>query len=64
MTHEILRALALVAVIEGILPFVAPSQFRAMLVRLAQLDDGRLRTLGVISMVIGLVGLQAMQWLL
>ena len=64
MTSEILRALALLAVLEGVLPFVAPAQFREMMLRMAQLDDVRLRSAGVLSMVLGLIGLQAVKWFL
>jgi len=64
MTGDILRALALVIIIEGMLPFVAPGAFRVSMHRLAQLDDRMLRIIGLISMIIGLVGLQVVRWLL
>jgi uncharacterized protein YjeT (DUF2065 family) len=64
MSAEILRALALVVVIEGILPFVAPGQFRTMMIRFAQLDDRSLRAAGLASMAVGLLCLQAVKWFL
>lgn len=64
MTRDILRALALVIIIEGILPFLAPARFRQSLQRLSQLDDRMLRIVGVSSMIIGLIALQAVRYFL
>ena len=54
----LVRAIALVLVIEGLLPFMAPSRLRATFLRMAQLDDRVLRTAGLLSMVTGIVVLQ------
>lgn len=50
--------------LEGVLPFLAPSRFRATLLRIAQLDDRGVRALGLLSLLIGLIGLQLAHWLL
>ena len=46
--------LALVFVIEGVLPFIAPQQWRAMVRQVAELDDRSLRAFGLFSMLLGL----------
>lgn len=55
---QLLRALALVMVIEGLMPFAAPSQWRRMLFTIAQVRDRGLRLLGLTSMVAGVLLLQ------
>lgn len=52
------RALALVMVIEGLMPFAAPSQWRRMLFTIAQMDNRHLRLIGLLSMAAGLAILQ------
>jgi uncharacterized protein YjeT (DUF2065 family) len=61
---DFLRALALMIIIEGIMPFIAPARFRETMLRLAQLDERRLRVLGLLSLIVGLIGLQLAHWLL
>jgi len=53
--NDLLAALALVLVIEGIVPFLNPQSLRKMLVTVAQLDDRTLRITGLISMICGVV---------
>jgi uncharacterized protein len=48
-------ALALVFVIEGVLPFLSPSRWRAMMMTVARLDDPSLRRFGLVSMVFGVL---------
>jgi uncharacterized protein YjeT (DUF2065 family) len=48
-----LAALALVLVIEGLLPFLAPRVWRDTMRRMAELTDGQLRFIGLGSMVAG-----------
>jgi len=52
---DLLAALALVLVIEGIVPFLNPQSLRKMLVMVAQLDDRTLRVTGLISMLCGVL---------
>lgn len=47
-------ALALVLVIEGLLPFVSPGGWRRGFGQLMQLRDGQLRFFGLCSIVVGL----------
>ncbi len=53
--NDLLAALALVFVIEGMLPFLNPQSLRRMLATVAQLDDRTLRVTGLVSMVCGLL---------
>jgi len=48
-------ALALVLVLEGILPFVSPGGWRRAFSQLLQLRDGQLRFFGLCSIVLGLL---------
>ena len=52
---DLLAALALVLVIEGMLPFINPRSMRRMLATVEQLDDRTLRLIGLISMICGVV---------
>lgn len=53
---EMARALCLVFVIEGILPFLWPDRWRNLLEAMAHTDDRALRAAGLFSMLLG-VGL-------
>lgn len=55
---DVARALALMLVFEGLLPFLAPARWREMMARMSSLDDRVLRTIGLLSMISGLVLLQ------
>ena len=56
VTHDIVwSALALVLVIEGLLPFFSPGSWRAAFAQLLQLRDGQLRFFGLCSIVLGLL---------
>ncbi|MES9901558.1 MAG: DUF2065 domain-containing protein [Sedimenticola sp.] len=57
MWHELLIALALLMVIEGLLPFINPAALRKMMLAAAQMDDHSLRIGGLVSMVLGVVTL-------
>jgi uncharacterized protein len=50
-----LAACALVLVLEGLLPLIAPRAWRDAFRRLTDLSDGQLRFIGLISFVIGIV---------
>jgi uncharacterized protein YjeT (DUF2065 family) len=49
-----LVALALMLVIEGVLPFSAPRAWRETFRTLIQMTDGQIRFAGLASMVVGL----------
>jgi uncharacterized protein YjeT (DUF2065 family) len=55
MGTTLLMALALMLVIEGLLPFLAPKLWRETFQRLMQLSDGQIRFFGLTSMIVGLV---------
>ena len=52
---DLLAALALVLVIEGMIPFLNPGFLRRMLETASQLDDRTLRMTGLASMLGGIV---------
>jgi len=52
---EILTALALVFILEGMLPFMSPSKYRRMVMEIAQLKDGHIRNIGLVVMIAGLI---------
>ena len=53
-------AVALVLVIEGLLPFVSPAGWRKMFAQLLSLSDGQIRFFAVLSILGGLL----MIWLI
>jgi hypothetical protein len=53
MWHELWIALALLLVIEGVIPFLSPSAMRKMMLAAAEMDDHALRVGGFVTMVIG-----------
>ena len=54
MTNSLFMAFALMLVLEGLMPFVAPAAWRETFRRLIQLYDGQIRFIGLSSMVIGI----------
>lgn len=55
MSDWLLGALALMLVIEGLLPFLSPGAWRRMFERAVQMSDGQIRFIGLSSMLIGLL---------
>jgi hypothetical protein len=55
MTDHLLLAFALMLVLEGLLPFVAPNAWRETFKRLIRFSDGQIRFIGLTSMLVGLV---------
>jgi len=51
----LLPALALMLVLEGLLPFLAPVAWREAFVRMTQMKDGQIRFMGLASMLAGLI---------
>jgi len=54
MWNDLFVALALVLVIEGILPFLNPAAMRELQRKMAEMDDKSLRMAGLSSMLVGL----------
>ena len=48
-------ALAMVLVLEGLLPFLSPSGWRKMFMQLLQMNDGQIRFFGLCSMLLGML---------
>jgi hypothetical protein len=55
MVQTFLLAFALMLVIEGLMPFVAPRVWRETFRRVTELADGQVRFLGLSSIVVGLI---------
>lgn len=55
MWDDLLSALALVLVIEGLFPFLSPAGFRKKILAMAEMNDSQIRTASIISMAVGLV---------
>lgn len=55
MGEWLLRAFALMLVIEGLLPFLSPGTWRAAFERATRMSDGQIRFFGLTSMVIGVL---------
>lgn len=54
MSDSLWTALALVLVIEGLLPFAAPAAWRRVFQQLLALRDGQIRFFGLLSILLGL----------
>ncbi len=57
MWHELLVALALMMVIEGVVPFLNPNAMRKIIQAVGEMDDRSLRIGGLISMILGVATL-------
>lgn len=55
--NELLSALALVLVIEGLMPLLSPARWREVFARVLAMSDGQIRFIGLISIVLGALGL-------
>ena len=55
MWNDLLSALALMLVLEGLLPFLSPAGFRQAMMAMAEMGDSQIRFSGLSSMLIGVV---------
>jgi uncharacterized protein YjeT (DUF2065 family) len=53
MWHDLGVAVCLVLVIEGVIPFLYPKRWKALVAVLATIDDRAMRLMGLGSMLIG-----------
>lgn len=53
MWENLLSAICLMLVIEGIIPFLYPKRWRNMVEKIALVNDKTLRITGLISMLVG-----------
>ena len=58
--NDLLNALALVMIIEGVLPLLAPARWREVFNRILAMSDGQIRFIGLVSI---LMGVFALLWL-
>jgi uncharacterized protein YjeT (DUF2065 family) len=52
---DLLAALAIVCIIEGVMPFINPAGMRRVLAKLVAMEDRELRLGGFFSMLVGVV---------
>jgi uncharacterized protein YjeT (DUF2065 family) len=55
VTNTLLMAFALMLIIEGVLPFLAPGAWREMFRKITEFSDGQIRFFGLSSMLVGLL---------
>ena len=55
--ESLCMAMAMVLVLEGLLPLLAPRQWRLMFTQLLQLKDGQLRFCGLLCIAAGVISL-------
>jgi uncharacterized protein len=55
MSDLLLGALALMLVLEGLLPFLSPGRWRSVFEKALKMTDGQIRFFGLSSMIVGLV---------
>lgn len=48
-------AVAVLLILEGLLPFLSPSNWRKAMAQIAQLRDGQIRFFGLLAIVAGIV---------
>ena len=53
MGTTLLMAFALMLILEGVLPFLAPNLWRDTFRRITQMSDGQIRFVGLSSMIVG-----------
>lgn len=53
--NDLLAALAIYLVLEGLFPFLSPSRWRESMAMIARLPERQLRVAGLISMLAGLM---------
>lgn len=53
--HVLAAAIALVFIIEGMLPFISPDRWRKLLAMADQMEDRAIRNIGLGSMVFGVI---------
>lgn len=51
---DLFAALAIVCIIEGIMPFINPSGTKRLLARMVSMEEREMRIVGLVSMLVGL----------
>ena len=52
--NDLFAAFALYLILEGVLPFVSPNNWRKTLLMISEFKDGQLRFFGLASILVGL----------
>ena len=52
---DLWAALALVMVLEGLIPFISPRGYRNMVQQMATMPESSLRSIGLVLMIVGLL---------
>lgn len=55
MGTSLLMAFALMLILEGLLPFLAPARWREAFLQIARLADGQIRFVGLTAMAAGVL---------
>ncbi|WP_299876497.1 DUF2065 domain-containing protein [uncultured Cocleimonas sp.] len=53
--HDLLNAIALLLILEGLLPFIKPESIKKIYLAMSQTPESSLRMIGLASIVAGLV---------
>ncbi len=57
MPQWVWAAFAIVLIMEGLLPFLAPRLWRDTFAKMIELNDGQIRFVGLIAILLGVAGL-------
>lgn len=55
MWENFLNAIALMLILEGMLPFLSPNTWREAFRKLTEINDNQIRFIGLTSMLVGLI---------
>ncbi len=55
--NDLLTALALVMVVEGIIPFISPQGYKNTMQQMLSMPDKTLRSIGLSLMIVGVIAL-------
>jgi hypothetical protein len=55
MWNDLLSAIALMLVLEGLLPFMSPAGFRRAMLAMTEMSDSQIRFAGLSTMLVGVV---------
>jgi uncharacterized protein len=53
--EALVGGLALMLILEGLLPFISPRAWREVFERATRMNDGQIRFIGLVSLAVGLV---------
>lgn len=53
--NDLLNAIALLLIVEGLMPFLSPSRLKHAYAQLLELPDKTLRTIGLVSVIAGIL---------